>query len=28
LEILDVLRKKIKEDDAALKTALSDIGVD
>jgi hypothetical protein len=28
LEILDILRKKIKEDDAALKTALSDIGVD
>jgi hypothetical protein len=28
LEILDILRKKVKEDDAALKTALSDIGVD
>jgi phosphopantetheinyl transferase len=28
LEILDILRKKIKEDDAALKAVLSDIGVD
>lgn len=28
LEILDILRKKVKEDDAALKAALSDIGAD
>ena len=28
LEILDILRKKVKEDDAALKAALSDVGVD
>jgi phosphopantetheinyl transferase len=28
LEILDILRKKVKEDDAALKAALSDVGAD
>jgi hypothetical protein len=28
LEILDILRKKVKEDDAALKLALSDVGAD
>ena len=28
LEILDILRKKVKEDDATLKAALSDIGAD
>lgn len=28
LEILDILRKKVKEDDAALKAALSEIGAD
>jgi phosphopantetheinyl transferase len=28
LEILDILRIKVKEDDAALKSALSDIGAD
>jgi phosphopantetheinyl transferase len=28
LEILDILRIKVKEDDAALKAALSDIGAD
>ena len=28
LEILDILRKKIKEDDTALNAALSDIGAD
>jgi hypothetical protein len=28
LEILDILRSKVKEDDAALKLALSDAGAD
>jgi hypothetical protein len=28
LEILDILRNKVKEDDAALKLALSDAGAD
>jgi hypothetical protein len=28
LEILDILRNKVKEDDAALKLALSDSGAD
>jgi hypothetical protein len=28
LEILDILRKKVKEDDEALKAALSDVGAD
>ena len=28
LEILDILRIKVKEDDAALKLALSDAGAD
>jgi hypothetical protein len=28
LEILDILRNKVKEDDAALKLALSDVGAD
>ena len=28
LEILDILRSKVKEDDAALKLALSDSGAD
>lgn len=28
LEILDILRKKVREDDEALKAALSDVGAD
>ena len=28
LEILDILRKKVKEDDAVLKIALADVGAD
>ena len=28
LEILDIIRNKVKEDDAALKLALSDSGAD
>jgi hypothetical protein len=28
LEILDILRNKVREDDAALKLALSDAGAD